>query len=357
MSTYNKYLIKLFLMSLFYISSIILSLIFILSILTEIDFFKDTNVNLLYPIYLAFLNTPSLIFEMFPFIFLLTSQVFFVKLFKDNQIDIFKYSGLKNTSILKVITITSFILGLLIVIFFYNFSSNLKNFYLNLKSNYTKDNKYLAVITKNGLWIKDKIDNKVIIMNALEINGKFLKNNFISVFNENNQIVQNIKSPKIDIEKNIWKIYDAIIFKDNSKNHYDVLNFNSNFNFEKIQNLFSNLSSLSIIELFKLKNNYNNLGYSITEINMHILKILLSPLNLFLVVLFTSIIMLNFKSYKNNTFKIVFGLFLSVIIYYINNFFYIFGANERIPFYLSILTPLIILTTLNVLTLYKINEK
>ena len=38
----------------------------------------------------------------------------------------------------------SFVLGFLIIILFYNLSSNLKNFYLDLKTNYTKDDKYLA---------------------------------------------------------------------------------------------------------------------------------------------------------------------------------------------------------------------
>ena len=36
-----------------------------------------------------------MIFEMFPFIFLITSQAFFIKLFNNNELEIFKYSGLK----------------------------------------------------------------------------------------------------------------------------------------------------------------------------------------------------------------------------------------------------------------------
>ena len=52
--------------------------------------------------------------------------------------------------------------SLFLILVFYNLSSNLKNAYLELKSNYTSDDKYLAVITKNGL-IKDKIDDKIII--------------------------------------------------------------------------------------------------------------------------------------------------------------------------------------------------
>ena len=40
----------------------------------------------------------------------------------------------------------------------------MKNVYLELKNKYSSDDKYLAVITKNGLWIKDKINNNINIV-------------------------------------------------------------------------------------------------------------------------------------------------------------------------------------------------
>ena len=58
-----------------------LSLVFILNILKEIEFFNVTDVSILYPIYLSMMNTPSQIFEMFPFIFLISTQFFFYKTF------------------------------------------------------------------------------------------------------------------------------------------------------------------------------------------------------------------------------------------------------------------------------------
>ena len=112
---------------------------------------------------------------MFPFIFLITTQLFFIKLFENKEIDIFKYSGLKNSKILIILSTISFITGLLITVFFYNFSSNLKNIYLDLKSNYTNDGKYLAVVTQNGLWIRDKIHE-----NTLVINSSIIKENYLS---------------------------------------------------------------------------------------------------------------------------------------------------------------------------------
>ena len=55
--------------------------------------------------------------------------------------------------------------GDFIITLFYNFSSNFKNIYLKLKSPYTDDGKYLAVVTKNGLWIRDKIKFLFILLN------------------------------------------------------------------------------------------------------------------------------------------------------------------------------------------------
>ena len=97
---------------------------------------------------------------MFPFIYLISTQFFFIKLFNENEINIFKYSGLKNTQIIKIISILSLALSLVIVILFYNLSSNLQKYYLEIKNQFSKDKLYLAVINKNGLWIKDIVKKK-----------------------------------------------------------------------------------------------------------------------------------------------------------------------------------------------------
>ena len=76
MRIYIKFLIQIFLNSSFYTFLITFSLIFILNLLTELDFFKDLDVSSYFLIYLSFLNTPSLIFQMFPFIFLISTQLF-----------------------------------------------------------------------------------------------------------------------------------------------------------------------------------------------------------------------------------------------------------------------------------------
>ncbi len=225
MKVYIKFLISNFLKSFIYISITIFCLVFILNLLTEIDFFKNINVKYYFPIYVSLINSPSLIFEMFPFIFLIFTQVFFINLFKNQQIITFKYSGLKNSKILFITTITSFLIGVLLITLFYNISSNLKKVYLELKNTYTADDKYLAVITNNGLWIKDNVENNINIINASKIDGTFLLNASITELDNNFNVTKHIVSKKIDISDKNWKINNASVYLGNVKKELDNIVF------------------------------------------------------------------------------------------------------------------------------------
>jgi len=357
MRVYIKFIITSFFKSFIYTSLVFLCLVLILNTLTEIEFFNNLEVQSYFPIYVSLLNSPSLLFEMFPFIFLISTQFFFIKIFTDNQIQIFKYSGLKNSKILAIISLGSFFIGLLIITLFYSFSSNLKNIYLEIKNQYSTDDKYLAVITNNGLWIKDTSKNITNIVHASKIDEEFLIDTFISQFDQNNEVIRHIQSDKIDITKNNWVIFKAKIFENGIGEKKDILKIYSNFDYEKIQGLFSNLSSLSIIELFNLKNNYELLNYSTTEVRLEIQKIISYPIYLLLMTILSSIIMFNTKRFRSNTLKISIGLFLSVVIYYINNFFIVMGKTEKLDILISVWLPLLFLVIINTIISYKVNEK
>ena len=357
MKTYTKFLVGIFLKSFLFVLMIILSLVFIINLLGELDFFKDIETTTFFTIYLALINSPSIIFEIFPFIFLISTQLFFIKLFDKNQIQIFKYTGLKNSKIFIIVSIVSIALSFFIITIFYNASSNLKSFYLELKSKYTTDGKYLAVINKNGLWIRDKIEDKILIINSSKIDENFLIDSFITEFDQNYNVVRNIKSKKINIKNYEWEIMDPEIFEKNISSRKDIIRIKSNFDYKRIQSLFSNLNSLSILELIELKKNYDLLNYSTTEVNMQIQKIFSYPFYLLLMTILSSIIMYNTKTFKSNTLKISLGLFLSVLIYYINNFFLVMGKTEKISIEISVWVPILILLLINLSFTYRINEK
>ena len=356
-NTYTKYLTINYLKSISYVFAIMLSLVIILNILTEIEFFKNYNVNTYLPFYLASLNSLDSIFEMFPFIFLISTQVFFVNLFTDNQINIFKYSGLKNSKILTILSFLTFLIGIFVITLFYGLSSNLKNIYLEHKNKYASDNKYLAVVTNNGLWIKDILDKKTLIINANKIENNFLIKVNISEFDQNFNLLKVITSEKVNIDTNYWILNDVRVIENSETQELSEMQLFSNFDFEKINSLFSNLSALSIFELLELRNNYININYSTTEIDVQLQKLFSYPIYFTLMSIFSAIIMFNTKKFKSNSLKITIGLFLCVVIYYMNNLFQVLGSTEKIPIIISVWMTLVIITLVNTILVMKINEK
>ena len=357
MKTYIKFIISLFNISFLKVFIIFFLVISISGILEEINFFKSIDINFLYIVFLSLLNAPSVIFEILPFIFLLSTQIFFINLIDRNELEIFKYSGLNNFKIIKILGAYSFVFGLFFVIIFYNFSSILKNSYLLTKNQYSSDNKYLAVITANGLWIKDEINNDINLINANKVYNQYLLDVSITQFDKDFEILRILQSKKVDISGFEWKVFQPIILQNNIEIKKDILLFKSNFDLKKINSLFSNLSSLSILELINLRKSYKSLNYSIVEIDSHLYKTLSYPLYLTLITIFSAIIMFNIGYQKNSFFKITLGILFSVIIYYVNYFINILGVNQKIPLFLSILLPLIMLTIINFTSIIKINEK
>ena len=196
MKIYKKYIINNFVKLLLIVSSIFFLLVLLLNLFEELNFFKDTNESLYYPLLLNILNAPSILINIFPFIFLISAQFLLINLIEKNELIILKNFGIDNLRLISIISLVSFIASLFIIIFFYNFSAKLKHFYLDIKNDFASDNKYLAVITDNGIWIKDEIENKKIIINANLIEGNILKDVVITQF-DNNFYPKNIYMEKL----------------------------------------------------------------------------------------------------------------------------------------------------------------
>ena len=356
-NTYKKYILGLFSKTLIEVTLVFFSLILIINLFEEINFLQNEDVSGYYPIFLSLLNTPAIIFDILPFIFLISTLFFFIKLIDKNELSIFKYTGITNNQILTSVVFFSLILGLLLIFGFYTFSSKLKNQYLLMKNKFSSDDKYLAVITENGLWIRDEINETISITNADKINNKKLNNVSIVQFDKNFNLIQIIESKEVNIETKNWIIINPVITKENATEKLEQLNFRSNFDIEKINNLFSNLSSMSLMQLNKLKKDYFDLGYSTVGIEVYENKIYSTPIYLAIMTLLSGIIMFNSKYKKSKLFNIIIGISLSVIIYYVNYFSGLLGENGRIPIILSVWLPLIILMLISLIGMVRLNEK
>lgn len=355
---YQKYLIKKFLGKFSKITLIFFSISIILGMLDEINFFKNMDISFYYPYFLTLLNVPITLFEIFPFIFLLTTQFLFFDIFKNDELSLLKNNGLSNLKIIKIFFFLAILIGIINIVIYYNIASTLKFHYSNIKNNLSNDNKYLAVANNSGLWIKDEIENRKIIIKAEKIKNQFLLEVVINEFDSNFDLIRTIKSKRIDINEFDWIIYNPSISIDNiTKNDYEKINYLTSFNSQKINSLFSNVSTLSLNKLFNVKKDYEKLGYSSDEIKLHLLKLGTTPIFYGLITLFSAIVMFSFPKNMSLLFYAIIGILISVIIYYMNYMFISLGISGRIPISFSIFFPFFLISILSIIGLININEK
>jgi len=357
-NTYQKYILKNFINKFTLISIIFFTLIIVLSILEEISFFKKIDINPFYPYLLSILNAPITLFEIFPFILMLSTQFLYYDLFKNDELNLLKKSGLSNLKIIKLLFFISIIISIFNIFVFYNFASYLKFNYSNIKNNFSNDNKYLAMVLDSGLWIKDETDDKIFIIKSSQIKDNNLYKTTINEFDKDFKLIRVIQSKVVDIKEFEWIVYNPIITENNiSSIVKSSIPLTTNFNERKINSYFSNITTYNLLKLFTLKKDFENLGYSTVEIENFLLQLFTLPIIYVILTLLASVIMLNFVRNRSLLFNIVLGISLSVIIFYIRFIFSSLGNSGILPMLLANFFPVIIISLFVLIGLININEK
>ena len=356
---YENYLTRLFLKNIFTILIVFIFLSFFLNIFEEIKYFENKENELYYPIILTILNIPSIIFEILPFIFLLGVMFFFINLYENEEIELLRSNGINNIKITLIISTVSLVTGIIIIIVYYSFSANLKNLYLNIKYKHSDAGDHLAVVNEDGLWIKEKSDDgkKIFIINAQIYKVDNLENLKIIELDNSYRLINTIISEEANIIRKNWVLKNVKIYEDKKNvQNFKSYQYASTFNSEIISNLYSNLNSLNILQLIELKENYKSIGYSATEVKLHLNKLYSIPFYLTLTTIIGALLMFKLAFIKSKFFLIVIGVLVSVIFYYINYFLILFGKNETLPVEAAVWLPQILIFLICSLGLTKLNE-
>ena len=354
---YQSYLTSLFLKKFIIVSFVFFCLVVVINFFEEVKFSEKYNTEIYYSIYLSFLNAPSLIFEIFPFIFLITVKIFYLSLYDKNELKILNSNGVSNLRIIYLLISISILTGLFILMFYYSFSSSLKSKYLEIKNRFSNTNEYLAVVKDDGLWIKEEIDQSVFIIHAEKFEENTLKSITITESNKYFNSKNTIIAEKANIKSKNWNLNGVTLLDVNGKrNELKTFVHNSSFDANIISNLFSNLNSLNIYELHNLSKSYLKIGYSNTDIKIHLNKIYSMPVFFVLMTILGFVIINKLRKFETRFFIIIFGIFVSVLVYYLNYFSGILGSNGVLPIYLSVWAPLLILFLLCNIGILKVNE-
>ena len=356
----NKYLSKEFIKVVINMSLAFFCLGFIITLFEEINFFKDYGVGIKIPILLSVLFVPSLLYNMFPFVILLSGIWFFLKIKKTDEIIAIKISGVSNFSVIILPGIISIILGILFVTSFNPVSSFMIKKYESIKGTYELDQDYLAAITVNGIWIKEKNNEKNNIIKASKLENERLLEVTIYEFDKENNFVKRIEADSANISALKWnlenvKIVDAdgTTISENIKN----ISYISLYDIKKIKSLYSNLDTIPFWSLGKEIKLLEDRGYSSAEMRAKFQRSLAFPLFLLGMLLLSGVFTLGMSFKENNWTYIFIALITSVLIFYFNDFSTALGKTGKLPVEISVWMPVLVILIFSSVGLIHANQK
>ena len=358
----NKYLAKKFFKTTLIAILIFLCLGIVMNIFEEINFFKDKNVGIVLPVVLSILFVPSLLQNMFPFIILLSGIWFFLAIKKTDEVLAMKVSGMSNFSIIIVPSLISLIIGIIFITSINPITSVLVKKYENIKAGYDTEKDYLAAITVNGIWIREKNEekNNVIRSANLDLDNKHLIEVSIYEFTKNGDFIKRIEAESADISSLKWilknaKIINAegiIILQD-----IENLTYFSMYDIKEIENLYSNLDTISFWNLENEIKLLEERGYSTREMQSKLQRYFAFPFFLLSMLLLSAVFTLGMEFKENNWTYIFVAILASVLIYFFNDFSAVLGKTEKLPIELAVWMPLVIIFTFSAVGVIHANQK
>ena len=333
----------------------------ILNLFEEVEFFKNLNVSMFTPLVLTIIFIPSMLIKILPFIIFVSSLLFMHNIRNNKDLLTLKIFGYSNLKIFFILAITSFMLGWIILIFVNPITSSMSKYYEKTKSNYSRDIDHLVSFNKNGLWIKESLEDKQRIISAAKPEGMNLIDLTIFHLDEKSNLIEKIVSKKADISKNSWVLNEVLIFKPEDgilkQKKVDTMQIVSNYNYEKINSLFKNFDTMSFLKLIFDHNNLIDKGYNENFLNQSLHSMLVLPFFLLLMTGLASIFTL-YSMKKSNNFKLVIlGLITCVLTFYFKDLSLALGQTDRIPLVMAIWAPILALSFFTFIGVLQINEK
>jgi len=355
-----KYLTKEFLKVVLNITFIFVCLGFIVNLFEEINFFKDYQVGIQVPIYMSMLFVPNLVYNIFPFIILLSGIWFFLKIKKTDEIIALKASGISNLSIINVPSMLAVILGIVLVTSISPLTSVMIKKYESIKSSYEKEKESLASVTVNGIWIKEKTSESNYIIQSSKYDDFYLMDISIYQFDNDYNFIKRIEAKKANISTSTWKLNNVnITDKDGNvlSNGDDAFYYKSLYDINKIKSLYSNLDTVSFWSIKKEIKLLEERGYSTKEMEAKMHQSFAFPFFLLSMVLLSGFFTLGTKFKESNWTYVFIAIITSVIIFYFNDFSSALSKTDKLSVEVSVWMPIVIIFIFSAVGMLHANQK
>jgi lipopolysaccharide export system permease protein len=359
----NRYIINEYIKSLFVVIAVMLSIILLINLLDEFNFFKSKkDLKFIFFIIFTILKIPNLLINLFPFIVLFGGIVFYLKIYNHNEVISLRVMGYSNIQIILIPALTSFIIGYIIVFLIVPFSSSMLRYYESLRSEYN-ETKNLVFVNETGIWILDKNEKEKNIIRIEKISKDFSVVNQITIYNydSSNNFIKRIDATEGFIKDKNWQLNKVYIIstnkKNNNENYLNNYNYTSNVNISELKNVYKNTDTTSLLDINKEMAILEDKGYSTIDLRIRYQKLISFPIYLLAMSILSGLMIINLGKTSNYLKYGSYGVIISVMIYFLNDLSITIAKSGIISVDFSVWIPIFLIILINLVGITQVNAK
>jgi lipopolysaccharide export system permease protein len=359
----NRYIINEYIKSLFVVIAVMLSIILLINLLDEFNFFKSKK-DLKFILFIIFtiLKIPNVLINLFPFIVLFAGIVFYLKIYNHNEVISLRVMGYSNIQIILIPALTSFVIGYVIVFLIVPFSSSMLRYYEDLRSEYN-ETKNLVFVNETGIWILDKNEKEKNIIRIEKINKDFTIVSQITIYNYDvaNNFIRRIDATEGTIKDKNWQLNKVNIIsankKNNKENYLNNYNYTSNVNINELKNVYKNTETTSLLDINKEMLILEDKGYSTVDLRIRYQKLISFPIYLLAMSILSGLMIINLGKTSNYLKYGSYGVIISIIIYFLNDLSITIAKSGIISVDFSVWIPIFLIILINLVGITQVNAK
>ena len=359
----NRYIINEYIKSLFVVIAVMLSIILLINLLDEFNFFKSKkDLKFIFFIIFTILKIPNVLVNLFPFIVLFGGIVFYLKIYNHNEVISLRVMGYSNIQIILIPALTSFVIGYVIVFLIVPFSSSMLRYYEDLRSEYN-ETKNLVFVNETGIWILDKNEKEKNIIRIEKINKDFSVVSQITIYNydASNNFIRRIDATEGTIKDKNWLLNKVNIISINKKNNKDNYlnnyNYTSNVNISELKNVYKNTETTSLLDINKEMLILEDKGYSTIDLRIRYQKLISFPIYLLAMSILSGLMIINLGKTSNYLKYGSYGVIISIIIYFLNDLSITIAKSGIISVDFSVWIPIFLIILINLVGITQVNAK
>jgi lipopolysaccharide export system permease protein len=359
----NRYIINEYIKSLFVVIAVMFSIVILINLLDEFNFFKSKkDLKFIFFILFTILKIPNVLINLFPFIVLFAGIVFYLKIYNHNEVISLRVMGFSNIQIILIPALTSFVIGYIIIFLIVPFSSSMLKYYEELRSDYN-ETKNLVFVNETGIWILDKNDKEKNIIRIGKINKDFTEISQITIYSydASNNFIKRIDADEGNIKVKNWQLNKVHIIlankKNNKINNLNNYSYASNININELKNVYKNTETTSLLNINKEMLILEDKGYSTVDLRIRYQKLISFPIYLLSMSILSGLMIINLGKTSNYLKYGSYGVIISIIIYFLNDLSITIAKSGIISVDFSVWIPIFLIILINLVGITQVNAK